>query len=156
MTDPKDTVPAPETVREPRHTLPKTERLCGRSAINALITKGRRAEIPGILRLRCLPGATDGPNRIMVTVPKRNFKRAVRRNLLKRRMRESYRLGKHLLTSSGTDILLVYTASEILPYRDISEAVAKAIAKINAFTDRASAKTDPHTDKASAKGHKTL
>ena len=36
------------------------------------------------------------PNAVMVSVPKRNFKRAVKRNLLKRRIRESYRLNKEI------------------------------------------------------------
>ena len=48
-------------------------------------------------------------------VPKRYFKRAVKRNLLKRRIRESYRRQKGLL--NGTfDILFIYTSPEVLPY----------------------------------------
>lgn len=58
------------------------------------------------------------PSRIVVSVPKRSFKRAVKRNLLKRRIRESYRRQKALL-GPGVDILFIYTAAEVLPYEVI-------------------------------------
>ncbi len=119
---------------ERRHTFGKSERLCGRSAIGDLIQKGRSGEIPGTLRFRYLTGTGTGLNRIMVSVPKRNFKRAVRRNLLKRRMRESYRLQKQLLTTTGNDILFTYSAREVLPYGTISDAVGRVLVKINGRT----------------------
>lgn len=37
---------------------------------------------------------------MMVSVPKRFFKRAVKRNRIKRQVREAYRLNKHILTDS--------------------------------------------------------
>ncbi len=114
-----------------RFTFPKEERLCGRTDIERLIMKGKYGEISGVLRFRHLSGTDSGLNRIMISVPKRNFKRAVRRNLLKRRIRESYRLQKHDLDSVGNDILIVYVAKEVLPYSEIFSAIGKLIAKIN-------------------------
>ncbi len=58
-------------------------------------------------------------NAIMVSVPKRNFKRAVKRNLLKRRIRESYRLNKEILVAPQgcrTNILFVYVSKDIKEY----------------------------------------
>jgi len=52
------------------------------------------------LRLVCLEtDETDGdaPAKILVSVPKRCFKRAVKRNRVKRQVREAYRLNKHIL-----------------------------------------------------------
>ncbi len=115
-----------------RFTFTKEERLCGRTNIERLIEKGRYGEIPGVLRFRHLSDTDSGLNRIMISVPKRNFKRAVRRNLLKRRIRESYRLQKHDLLTLGNDIHIIYTSKEILPYSDIFAAIGKLIAKINA------------------------
>ncbi|MBQ9410758.1 MAG: ribonuclease P protein component [Bacteroidales bacterium] len=57
-------------------------------------------------------------SRIVVSVPKRLFKRAVKRNLLKRRIREAYRRQKGLL-SAPMDILFIYSAPEVLPYEAI-------------------------------------
>lgn len=67
----------------------------------------------------------------MVSVPKRLFKRAVKRNLLKRRLRESYRLQKHLLTcSEGTDLMFVYNTKETLPFKDLYILVGQILEKI--------------------------
>ena len=73
-------------------------------------------------------------NRIMVSVPKKIFKRAVKRNLLKRRIRESWRLQKESLNATGVDILFTYSTKEILKFEDIQAAVAKIIEKINKGT----------------------
>ena len=72
-------------------------------------------------------------NRIMVSVPKKMFKRAVKRNLLKRRIRESWRKQKHTLAlTGGTDILFIYPSKEILSYEEIYSSVGSIIEKINA------------------------
>jgi len=98
-------------------TLPKAERLCGKTAVVSLFEAGKNASA-GCLRCKYLNRADEAPSRIVVSVPKRSFKRAVKRNLLKRRMRESYRRQKALL-GPGMDILFIYTSPEIKPYEDI-------------------------------------
>lgn len=59
------------------------------------------------------------------------FKRAVKRNLLKRRIRESWRKQKHGLQVNGTDILFIYPTKEIQTYEQIYTAVGQIIEKIN-------------------------
>lgn len=98
-------------------TLPKSERLCGKTAVGALFEHGKSLQ-EGCLRCRYLLRGDDVPVRIIVSVPKRSFKRAVKRNLLKRRIRESYRRQKSLL-GPGVDVLFIYTPREVLPYGDI-------------------------------------
>ncbi len=120
------------TVSDLRFTFTKEERLCGRTNIERLIRNGKYGEIHDVLRFRHLSGTDSGLNRIMISVPKRNFKRAVRRNLLKRRIRESYRLQKHDLNTVGNDILIVYTSKEVLSYGEIYVAIGRLIARINA------------------------
>ena len=67
----------------------------------------------------------------MVSVPKKMFKRAVKRNLLKRRIRESWRRQKHNLDGlNGYDILFTYSLKEILSYEEIYEAVGKVVEKV--------------------------
>ena len=68
-------------------------------------------------------------SRMAVSVPKRAFHRAVKRNLLKRRIRESYRLQKELLPP-GVDILFIYISKEVLPLADISAAMGKILSSI--------------------------
>ena len=116
-----------------RHTLPKKERLCGKTGISKLLANGKHGNIPGF-RFCYLTGNQLEYNRIMVSVPKQLFKRAVKRNLLKRRIRESWRLQKETLNTVGVDILFTYSTKEILKFEDIQAAVAKIIEKINKGT----------------------
>ena len=115
---------------EIRHTLPKRERLCGKTAISMLLAKGRHGKVPG-LRYCFNPDSGAENNRILVSVPKKLFKRAVKRNLLKRRIRESWRKQKHNLGEiKGYDILFTYSVKEILTYEEIYESVGKIIDRI--------------------------
>ena len=115
---------------EIRHTLPKKERLCGKTAISTLLAKGRHGKVPG-LRYCFNPDSGAEDNRIMVSVPKKMFKRAVKRNLLKRRIRESWRRQKHNLDGlNGYDILFTYSLKDILSYEEIYEAVGKVVEKV--------------------------
>ena len=122
-----------------RNTLPKKERLCGKTSISMLLAKGRHGNVPG-LRFCCLVGNGSEQNRIMVSVPKKLFKRAVKRNLLKRRLRESYRRQKHdLRIPSGVDLLITYSTKEILPYEEIYNAVSQVIVKVNKIIEKKTA-----------------
>ena len=116
---------------EVRNTLPKSERLCGKTAISKLLAKGKHGSVPG-LRYLCLHGTDAEVNRMMVSVPKKSFKRAVKRNLLKRRIRESWRKQKHMLTVEGKlDILFMYAVKEVLSYDEIYAAVGQIIGNMN-------------------------
>jgi len=111
--------------------LSKSERLCGRTPIAELLAQGRHGTVPG-LRYLCRFKEEEGENRIMISVPKKFFKRAVKRNLLKRRIRESYRKQKGALSVRGSvDLLLMYPTKEIISYDEIYAAVGKIIEKIN-------------------------
>ena len=97
-------------------TLPKSERLSGLIGISALFSHGKSYS-HGCLRCKVLKNDAQA-SRIVVSVPKRLFKRAVKRNLLKRRIREAYRRQKGLL-AAPVDILFIYSAPEVLPYEVI-------------------------------------
>ena len=114
---------------QPRNTLPKKERLCGKTSIGMLLAKGRHGNVPG-LRFCCRVDNGQEDDRVMVSVPKKLFKRAVKRNLLKRRLRESYRRQKHSL-APGIDLLMTYSTKEILSYEEIYAAVGQVIEKAN-------------------------
>ena len=117
-------------------TLPKSEHLCGKSAIAGLMDHGRGGT-EGCIRYKFLL-RTDGADasRILVSVPKRSFKRAVKRNLLKRRIRESYRLQKQLLPVP-VDVLFVYLPREVLPFADIYAAMTAVLTAIARVTEKA-------------------
>ncbi len=110
-------------------TLTKQERLCGKKAVEALFGRGKSGA-KGCLRYRFLMRESEElPSRILVSVPKRSFKRAVKRNLLKRRIREAYRRQKALL-GPGMDVLFVYLPREVLPSADIHANMASVLSEI--------------------------
>ena len=139
-------------------TLPKSERLSGLTAVSALFERGKGLS-SGCLRCKYIPRdrasaplapeenyfsgqcpknqfssgnaspAHADASRIVVSVPKRLFKRAVKRNLLKRRIREAYRRQKGLI-SAPVDILFIYTAQEVLPYEVIYADMTAILQKI--------------------------
>ena len=69
---------------------------------------------------------SERPGRILISVPKRFFKRAVKRNLLKRRIREAYRVRK----LAGVDILFQYNSAEIADFAVISAEVAAILERV--------------------------
>jgi ribonuclease P protein component len=72
-----------------------------------------------------------GDEVLIISVPKKIFKRAVKRNLIRRRIREAFRLNcRELPNIKGKDILLVYVSSHILDYGKITETLTAAISKV--------------------------
>jgi len=82
------------------NSFPKSEHLCGDKRIGQLFTQGD-AFIAYPLRVVYLiaPKKDVEFASVMVSVPKKRFKRAVKRNRLKRLMREAYRLNKQPLVA---------------------------------------------------------
>jgi len=109
--------------------LPKCERLSGKMAAPDLIARGRWGH-EGCLRFCYAPGSGLAYNRIIVSVPKKRFRRAVMRNLLKRRMREAYRLNKALVGCDGVDILFVYDSADALGSALLCEDLKRALVLI--------------------------
>ena len=114
--------------------LPKTERLSGATAVAALFEHGKHFQA-GCLRCKYLPRTDEGPSRIVVSVPKRSFKRAVKRNLLKRRIRESYRRQKGLLARPW-DLLIMYTSREVLPYETVFADMTELLRKMESADNK--------------------
>ncbi len=116
-----------------RNTLSKKERLSNARGLASLFAEGRYGHSDGI-RYCWRAGNALPFNRIVVSVPKKCFKRAVKRNLLKRRIREAYRLNKSLLPTGpengGTDILFIYNTAEILDFSTISASVKNILTTI--------------------------
>lgn len=102
-----------------RFFLPKSHILRSKSDIDALLERGAVLFRYPIKVYYLERTSDDGFSRMMVSVPKRNFKRAVKRNLLKRRIREAWRLNNGILEGHGYDLLFVYLGREIESYARI-------------------------------------
>ena len=107
------------------NTLSKAERLSGKKSIATLLADGKWG-VYGHFRYCWMN--SERPGRILISVPKRYFKRAVKRNLLKRRIREAYRVRKVY----GVDILFQYNSPELADFAAISADVAAILERIEA------------------------
>ncbi len=118
----------------------KAERLCSRILIDKLFKDGS-SFIAYPLRLTfCLIKADDDKLQILFNVTKRRFKKAVDRNLLKRRMRESYRTNKTLFDSLnlGEYKLLIafnFIGNELVEYDQINNSLKKSILNLKKLID---------------------
>src|SRR5262245_18499629 len=94
----------------------KEERLNKKKTIDALFAGGSSRRIFPLKLIYLLhPDSDQALHQVLITVPSKNFKRAVDRNTLKRRIREGYRLNKALLSSPPTFCLAyIYIAKEVL------------------------------------------
>lgn len=121
------------------NTLPKKERLCGKKGIDSLLARGKHGSA-GPIRYIYAPDNGEDFHRILVSVPKKLFKRAVKRNLLKRRIRESWRRLKCSLKSEqGLDILFIYSTKEVLTYQEINSNIEKIADRLNNVMQKKSA-----------------
>jgi len=104
-------------------TLPKTDIIRSRNDIQAILAS-RDIVFRHPLKASFRKETGSGSVRMMVSVPKRHFKRAVKRNLLKRRVREAFRLNRHILGEGAeADIFFVYLGKEIEDYATIETSV---------------------------------
>ncbi len=82
----------------PRATLSKPERLNRKKIVERMFAGGARSFSFFPLRVVYVPAPElEAPASILVSVSKRRFKRAVKRNRVKRQIREAYRLHKQIL-----------------------------------------------------------
>lgn len=118
-----------------KYTFPKSERLSSKKIIDALFTEGASFYFyPFSIRLLPITNQATS-HQFMVSVSKRNFKRAVDRNRIKRLVREAYRLNKYKIEESNIGshcfaIAYIYTAKEIHPYGFIESKLTASIERL--------------------------
>lgn len=115
-------------------TLPRAERLSSMGALRRLFDEGESGFVYPfryIFRIESEQSEVMAPE-VLFSVPKRYHKRANKRNLLRRRTKEAYRLNKSLLLAQqrGLDMALIYSAKEVVEYKRVENAVKKILGQI--------------------------
>jgi ribonuclease P protein component len=115
--------------------LTKEERLCSKKLLTELFNNGS-SFLFYPFRITWLINQTPQkyPVQIVISVPKRRFKKSVDRNLIKRRIKEAYRLQKAtslypFLENQQKQILVAfnYVGKEILDYQYLYEKLSVAL-----------------------------
>ena len=116
-------------------SLGKEERLKSRKLIGSLYTEGKSLKAYPLRMVYLQKEHTSNyPAQVAVSVPKRNFKKAVDRNHLKRLLRESYRHEKHIVYSNADKpyvFMISYLAKEKLPYKELRAKMVKLLTKFS-------------------------
>lgn len=106
----------------------KAYKLCSVKTIDSLFKSGKKIyKFPFSAKVGVLREIKNPPFQIVISVPKRNFKKAVDRNRLKRLVREAIRKNKFILESFldkekiSLSIVLVYSHKEKMTFQDINE-----------------------------------
>lgn len=111
----------------------KAERLSKEKWIQELFDKGSSFYLYPFKIIYLKHPDSTLPNQILISVPSRQFKKAVDRNLIKRRIREAYRTQKSNLTQPLI-FAIVYTAKEILPFSEVKTKILIALTKLSTLS----------------------
>ena len=69
--------------------------------------------------------------RFLISIPKKRLRHAVDRVKMRRRVREAYRLNRHLIPADlPVDIAFIYIAPELKDYATVEHAVSKLLSRI--------------------------
>jgi ribonuclease P protein component len=115
---------------------PKSERLSSKILIDSLFANGKSIFLYPY-RIKFIPAVEYEvkSNQFLISVPKKLFKRAVDRNLIKRRVKEAYRLHKSTYLNPGEPeefllIAYIYVAKEILDYDPIESKLIESLKRL--------------------------
>ena len=115
-------------------TFSKNERLCSKPLIDQLVQKGNSFNGFPFKIIWLEIQESSAPVKIVISVPKRNFKRAVDRNRIKRLIREAYRKNKYTLIervgNKKVVLLLVYTSKTFMDYGGIEEKIKTVLNRL--------------------------
>ncbi len=123
----------------PDLTFKRKERLKSRKILSQLFSKGASfSAFPlRIVWTPILNPQSDAPAQMALSVPKKKFNKAAHRNLLRRRIREAYRLNKHSLYENIADcqhqygFMFIYVAKEALPFEKIEGAMIHSLKRLS-------------------------
>lgn len=120
----------------------KDERLSGKREVDRLFS-GTGSKVMTAFPVRLVYRVEERPAddsvaaKVLVSVPKRCFKRAVKRNRMKRLMREAYRRNKSILAQNTTlkaaRVLMafIWVDANLRSYAEVEAAIVRLLNRLN-------------------------
>ena len=115
----------------------KTEKLCSTRDIERVFsTQGHGITAYPLRAVYTVTAGKYEPTRFMISVPKKRHRHAVDRVLLRRRIREAYRLNRSLLNEplaaaeAHIDVAFIYLSEKIKPYAVIEAKMRELLSRI--------------------------
>lgn len=117
------------------HTFTKAERLSSTIEIDNLFKKGKSFNSNPFKVIWLEKPEGSVPAKIVISIPKRLFKKAVDRNRLKRLIRESYRKNKQLLYDNLEHkkilLMFIFTSKTIIEYKEMEEKIILILQRLS-------------------------
>lgn len=117
-------------------SLPKTERLKSTKTIAEVFAKNQHVFLyPFKVLFLTKSSLSQERPKVLFSVSKRNFKRAVDRNWIKRRIKEAYRLNKYILANENLGfklncIAFIYVAKNKISFSEQEIKMKKVLEKL--------------------------
>jgi len=127
-----------DEIKTRQFTFRKEERLCSKVLTDKLFTDGKTVYSHPLrfVFINVGEGSERYPVQVVFSVPKRNFKRATDRNLIRRRMREAYRLEKSsyyepfICNGKHIALMIIFTDKAIADFNVIQHSLSKGMKKV--------------------------
>ena len=126
----------------------KKEKLCSVTAINSLFEQGALIAYP----LRMVWNANQNRTKpsgiqFLISIPKKKIRHAVKRVAMRRRVREAYRLNRHLVTLPQSipalDIAFIYVSDQTSNSARIHASMVKLLQRANDQINQTGNNTNP-------------
>lgn len=123
-----------------RLTFGKDEKLCSKLAIDALFSSGKSFKTYPIRVVYQQIDESNSTTKVLISVPKKRFGKAVSRNRIKRLIRETYRLNKPTLAGKWQEegkyfaLAFVYIGNEIPEYAELNKTMLRILEELNTLT----------------------